>query len=363
MARKQKIAIYTIVAAALVTLLIQTTNSILVKNARQAYPSLEEFVLSTINKCSQKDGQCLKESAELLLLNASLDEVMTVLENHINEPDVFNTCHQITHEFGRIEYEKNKDIRTVLGGENYACYEGYFHGATEAYLLDKNISLDPNEKDLWTSVPMVCGQVKDYLNSDLYVSCLHGLGHGLMYITNGEVPLSLKLCDELKTDSDRRGCYSGVFMENRTNEFSIDHPSKYIRAGNPAYPCTILESKYGDTCYGYQAVGVYINSGLQFAEAVKFCISAPKQHQIGCINQVSGHMTGYLRTEESLAEDCKMISNKQLEETCIISIAKRFIQRDLGNLKSAMRFCAALPNTDRQLCITNAEISAQMWQH
>ncbi len=330
-------------------------------NIRNNYTTLDEFILSALDNCPQQEKKCLKVSAKLLLDNASFDEVMSVIERNIHDANIFKTCHQITHEFGRIEYEKSKNIREVLGRSNHVCYEGYFHGAAEAYFLDQNISLQVTDERFKNSIPNVCGQIKNYLNSDLYMSCLHGLGHALMYVTLNEVPLALLLCDELATTSSREGCYSGIFMENRTNEFSVDHPTIYIRASEPDYPCTILESKYLDTCYGYQAVRVYINSSFSFTEAVKFCQSAPTLHQIRCISQVSGHMTGYPRAEELLSKDCAIISNSNLQSGCIIAVAKRFIQRDMGNLTSALRFCSAFKNSNKELCITTAQVAAQKW--
>ena len=145
------------------------TNNRRENNIRNNYNTLDEFVLSTIKKCPPKLGECLKASAETLLNDASLDEVMSVMKLHIHEADIFNSCHQITHEFGRIEYKKSKNIKEVFNKGNYVCYEGFFHGATEAYFLDKNISMDVTDPKFKDSIPKVCGQEKDYKKIMIYM--------------------------------------------------------------------------------------------------------------------------------------------------------------------------------------------------
>ena len=357
---KKPIIIYLLVIV-IFSLSVQLAEKYSKKSVLGNYASVDEFVLSTIDKCPPKLGPCLRASAEILLNNLSHEEVISVLERHIKEPEVFNSCHQITHEFGRIEYERTKDIRKVFNIGSYICYEGFFHGAAEAYFLDKHISIRKIDNKFKSSIPSVCGMISDHANKDFYQSCLHGLGHALMYVTENEVPQALMLCDVPKSSLEKEGCYSGVFMENKQDEFSTDHPSRYIHPDDPAYPCTILEAKYRNACYGYQAVRLYSRFGHNFKEAVNFCEKAPLENRVRCIRQVSGHMIGYPRDEKSFSKDCGIIADSRLRSECIIGVAKRFIQRDLGDLTSALRFCSSLESSEKELCISTAEDASRKW--
>src|SRR5581483_10607926 len=106
------------------------------------------------------------------------------------------------------------------------------------------------EPDLKTAVTTACGiydPTKPYFD---WFQCDHGLGHGIMQYEQDDVLKSVKDCDMLDTANQAREiCYGGVFMENITTDAKTGHPSKYIKADDPIYPCDIVGTQYKSTCY------------------------------------------------------------------------------------------------------------------
>ena len=83
-----------------------------------------------------------------------------------------------------------------------------------------------DEASFQAEIPLVCGNEAEYEAPVVYFECTHGVGHGAMFVTEGDVPVSLKLCDALSGEAALHSCYSGVFMENSSSSTSQDHPSK-----------------------------------------------------------------------------------------------------------------------------------------
>jgi hypothetical protein len=85
-----------------------------------------------------------------------------------------------------------------------------------------------------------------------YYNCVHGLGHGLMYVEGHNLFKALELCDKLTDDWDSESCYGGVYMENVIAN-GKDHISKYLKEDDLLYPCNVVDEKYKQQCYLMQS--------------------------------------------------------------------------------------------------------------
>src|SRR3712207_429335 len=92
-----------------------------------------------------------------------------------------------------------------------------------------------------------------------------------MSILQNELFEALKTCDVLADGWERDRCYSGVFMENLMAQDDPSHPSKYLRADQPLYPCTDVASRYKKRCYEMQIQYTLQTQGGDFAKALDLC--------------------------------------------------------------------------------------------
>lgn len=311
-------------------------------------------IITELTSCDKEKQNCQSSVAKRLMDRFTLEQIFLALEENKSDPEINNICHGITHYLGAIEYQRTKDIPHVYNSCKHVCYEGCFHGATEAYFMDKKIPLlDVNDKDLLKEIPNVCGRRERHESVDFYASCLHGLGHAIMFALLNELPQALKVCDVLSTEEERNGCYGGVFMENTQAEYNKDHPSSYIDSENLLFPCSILEEKYLEICYRYQASHIIRRQSTLYPDfnlVIRFCNSIPEDYHAACINHGSGHMTGYPLDAEGLKDMCNLILAEEDKKECIKGVTSRLLQQNLGKTMNSERFCEALDNPYRDFC-------------
>src|SRR5262249_55019927 len=126
-----------------------------------------------------------------------------------HNPYVVSQCHPLTHVIGREAALSFKDVSSAYTHGDSFCWSGYYHGVLETFL--GRIGRD----HLTDQINNICSDLNaDGKYSFNYFNCVHGLGHGLMAITDDDLPTSLKYCDALKGDWEQQSCAGGVFMEN-----------------------------------------------------------------------------------------------------------------------------------------------------
>ncbi len=150
-------------------------------------------------------------------------------------------CHPITHVIGReaaLKFSNVSDAYTE--GDSY-CWSGYYHGVLETFLNKIG------RENLVSKIDTVCAGIegKSRYSFDYY-NCVHGLGHGVMAITDTELFESLSYCNNLAGDWEQKSCASGVFMENVIVD-NLNHFTKYLKPEEPPYPCTATTDKYKET--------------------------------------------------------------------------------------------------------------------
>ena len=214
----------------------------------------------------------------------------TVAMEHIKAKykagNVFYTsqCHQLTHMVGRAATDAYKTVsEAYIHGDSF-CWSGYYHGVMEGIVSKIGSDVANKLDSICADLPGKATYTFDYYN------CVHGLGHGLMYILNDEVPESLKLCDNLTGWWEQTSCYGGVFMENVIAD-QVNHTSKYVN-DDPQYPCSIVEEKYKGTCYLMQTSRMLVLANGDFAKVFKQCDDAPGAYRNICYQSLGRDASG-----------------------------------------------------------------------
>jgi hypothetical protein len=161
----------------------------------------------------------------------------------LQEPENHNICHGVAHEMGHEAFEA-LGFDKAMEYQDGLCGSGYVHGIVEArfgYFDTKNIT-----KELKT----ICTSNKN--------ACFHGIGHGLMIVTDLDTEESLKHCDKLP-NMGPKNCYEGVWMHQFDLEETGGHAETtattsyeiYEFAKNSEALCRNTSSKYKTSCYFY----------------------------------------------------------------------------------------------------------------
>jgi hypothetical protein len=296
------------------------------KNPQEA----ELFITQTLEIC-RKDPyihRCLKKAAQEFVDTIGLSLTQKILKENEKLPDYFATCHQLSHFMGQYAFEKVKSIPKVYAQANGTCVGGVYHGAVEGYFMKKKIMFDGSQETttkIAQEVKEVCGKKEDQPLVGDFVSCHHGLGHALMYLTDNELPQSLLLCDNIEAGLMYiNHCYTGVLMQNYASLNDKDHPSKYVDLKDPLYPCYILEKKYQSTCYSY---GVLTNFQSDSEESIRLCGRIPQEYSRECFKTYGRDRTMVTYSPSEIKKQCDLIKNFEYRADCITAAARALVAR------------------------------------
>ncbi len=139
----------------------------------------------------------------------------------LSKVGALDDCHFVSHELGHAAFTKNPDVVSVLGGiDSSICRGGFYHGVLAAYFHDMKV----NGEKFSNSFSNVCD---DLIGTVDYLSCLHGLGHGLMHYFVSDVNSVIEKCNELSYFPGYQ-CLTGAFMSYADNELTKANNQKDV---------------------------------------------------------------------------------------------------------------------------------------
>ncbi|HEY5601371.1 MAG TPA: hypothetical protein VIK81_04805 [Patescibacteria group bacterium] len=323
-------------------------------------PLSGEWFVSQMAGCrnGEKKNECYRKLAGTLTRNYQITEILKVITDEETDPEVYADCHTLAHFVGQEAFKQIKDVGIALGFGTYACFEGYQHGVVEGYVIQNNLNLESeNLKDI---TPSICGNQERFEKKELYSQCLHGIGHAAMLLTESEVPEALSICDYLKQDFEKRLCYSGVFMENSNSSTNPDHPSKYYRADDPFYPCTILNLKYQEMCFELQSFKFFEFSSLDWPKTFEMCTKIPIAYQKNCYKTLGSSQVGFTKDFEIMKQNCDL-TPFSYNNTCIRGVVSTLSTRFGGDVERMAKFCLAVDANAKNSCYGQMGASLKLW--
>ena len=319
------------------------------------------YVRSQMTICYKNGSDvCYREVTSLLYAQFDYQTLLSALEGAQNYPEVFARCHAVTHFIGRSAYKTNPDIRNLYERGSPACWGGFYHGVIEAYFDERPYE---SEEQFARGIRNVCGSESDYSTPRFFHECLHGIGHAMMFVSDDNLPKSLRWCDKLPTNQKQGTCHGGVFMENSSSSTNTGsgHISKYIKNDDPLYPCDILEEKYLSICYQYQS--------SYFAQLVKhdwkktgdLCLKVPKAYQLGCFRIIGSNQVGFTQDPKIMNQTCNSMPNSNAQDSCVLGVVSGLMGRYINKPNMAEQFCALVTNKHKQNCWTSIGSSLSSW--
>jgi len=224
---------------------------------------------------------------------------------------VIGNAHELSHVVGNEIYRQHdfKGIHVCDPAFAFGCY----HGVTEKVLTE----LGPEKIN---EIEYQCLEIFPLDKGGEYVSCVHGIGHGLLTLHNLDIDEALIDCDVL-SESNRNYCYDGVFMEHQ-----LSTPVSKIDPENPWEFCTNFDEQYKSSCAIYHLV------------------------------ELSFHFNNNI---SALADACTLSTNSAIRQSCLRSLGLRVSQLTRGNIQDILNLCSTVNNKSaHNTCITFAATEA-----
>lgn len=326
--------------------------------------NVDTYIRNQMDICYKSGGRdsCYSDLAYILIYQFSLRDILDLIAKNQQVIAVFSRCHELTHFLTRLAYKKEKNIPKIYEQCTSVCHGGCYHGGIEQYLSEKQLlSKSAGFDKVQEEIPKLCGQRADYQIPLLYDECLHGIGHGTMYVTEGDLPKALSMCDNLSQSWERETCYSGAFMENSSSSTNLDHPSKFIKADDPMYPCNILDKKYLNICYRYQSSHFAIISGSNWTETAKLCLKVPKEYQMPCFLTIGSNQVGASQDLEKIKNNCNLMPEDQFKNFCFQGAVDALAIRYRDDPSWGFNFCQKLDANFQKDCLTQYGRSISSW--
>ena len=143
-------------------------------------------------------------------------------------------CHFVSHEIGHAAFEETPDVTSnIQNVDSSYCRGGYYHGVIAAYFHQ----LKEDNKPV-SDFTTVCNELNGTVD---YISCLHGLGHGIVHYYPSNIKKSVQSCNEMSFYPATQ-CLTGAFMQYSDTRLTV---SKDIRNDiNDICPKNLQEHDY-----------------------------------------------------------------------------------------------------------------------
>jgi hypothetical protein len=263
---------------------------------------------------------------------------------------VLSQCHQLIHRIGRAAAKKYPNVADAYShGDNY-CWSGYYHGVMET--IAARLGYD----GVVSKINTICQEVKTQQQYSFYhYNCVHGLGHGVMGITNNQLLDSLKICDKLDDSWEQQSCYGGTFMENVMSEDNPDHKTSFLKASEPMYPCTAVDTRYKGQCYLMQSSYALKLDGYDFAKVFPQCAAVDADFVATCYQSIGRDASGNTNSDVTRTNaNCMVAPDEVAQSNCVIGAVKDFISYYHSDVQGK-RLCASFDSQSlKDICTSTA---------
>jgi hypothetical protein len=216
------------------------------------------------------------------------------------------------------------------------------------------IAADVGLEYLTSHLDDVCSEVPwDISGWRLYFYCVHGLGHGVMAVTNGELPDALKLCERMYGIWEQEACSGGVFMENiirgTTGGFTA-----YLDPERPLIPCTDVSDRHKKICYLNQSTYVLESIGWDFAEGFRICSQAEADFAPLCYESLGRDSAANGKEDaRQIVMFCQEGETREQQERCVMGAVDFLLTYEPEAFVRS--FCAASEAGLQEVCLARTE--------
>lgn len=300
-------------------------------------PGTERLNSGNINNNFYKN---LKVKFESLVKNSDPRRAIRSLEQESQQNDkVSALCHDILHDIGHAAYKKYGNFKDAVQYQSDFCNSGYIHGLFESYFASAD--------DPLAGLSDVCS---DYASGkrqfDLW-QCHHGIGHGFMYLTGGDLDKSLALCGR-GLGTDAADCQNGVYME----VFNLEVLAKekdYVDSDDPFSTCSDSDIAKAD-CYLYVPAYLSQTAGMEYAEIFKECQKAEYEFRDYCIYGVGTEAIKRNMDDPHIVFSmCGQAGMTSYQTVCVAGVTGMYMSQE-GSHAAGQKLCKKAPQNYRAVC-------------
>lgn len=298
-------ALFTVILLALVALVLFS---------RPGIPGSREPLMARYESAKRELMDAVRERGP----REALDRLQHVAAS---DADIAGLCHGLSHEVGYAAHEA-LGFTGALAVQEDVCGSGYLHGIIERELSYDIAGLESRFRTLCPP-----GDAR----------CFHGLGHGLMYATENDLPGSLRRCAIFSLPFQRIQCGEGVFMEN----FEADgaaHPSGYLFPEDPYRTCRGQpEPEKGICTFYFPRYFLRVHPGA-YADLFAFCETLPEDSMPACFKGAgSAAMKASVLTPERALAQCESAA-PAARQHCVEGLLSYLIVH-YASVREAREFC------------------------
>lgn len=253
-----------------------------------------------------------------------------------DNPAVLQSCHELLHEVGRESYRKYKDFGMAAQYQDEVCVSGYIHGIIEEYFQQA--------EDVDVAMLSVCEKYP----KGKYITweCYHGIGHGLMYFSDNDLPLSVQKCGLFKDTFAQSACANGAYMEN-FNADEVVHPSRYLDPKDPFSPCR--NSVFRTDCFMNVAIYTLKAQNYHYQKVFDMCRAFTGGDRSSCTLGAGVQMTRRNMDDVDFIDDFCMHQKDDQVEPCYDGVVSWYVGF-YGSIKEARHVCNEIDMRYRPMC-------------
>ncbi|MBP9732177.1 MAG: hypothetical protein KBD29_01825 [Candidatus Magasanikbacteria bacterium] len=245
---------------------------------------------------------------------------------------ILRACHGLVHAIGHAAYLKY-DFSEAMQYQDDLCGSGYIHGVVESSFKDV--------PDIFYALKNVCKKFNGPLGT-----CYHGVGHGLMYYTDNDLPQAISYCNTYTNRDQQIRCAEGVYMENFSTE-SGAHESIYLREEDPLYPCAEQPANYRQVCYFYSPIYYLTLHPNAYTDALQWCSEAGN-YTAACVRGVGSRVSKENIHNPKFMED--MCTSDPTHTTLCIDGMVSYYLVHFASLSKAREMCDLLEPENQSAC-------------
>ena len=302
--------------------------------------SVEDCRSRTVGK-----PNCYRDYFAEVMRNEGADVAVAAIDALSGSDEyIARDCHQVVHDLGNDAAEYYGDVGIALTYEGSPCWSGYYHGVVE-YAISQF-----NGTELFDEMPNICTTAAQEEYSFTHYNCVHGLGHGVMLNTDGDLFGSIPYCETLPDRWELSSCVGGAIMENVVS--AQQGIQTDLRTDDLIYPCNVIGDDYVDECFAMQTSWMLYNLGYEdenFAEAFAICDSVQADMVDNCYRSMGRDISGSSLLEVSRIVRLCSLGDPAYQEECYIGASLNAVYNDHGTAM-ATALCEAIPVRMQDAC-------------
>ena len=257
---------------------------------------------------------------------------------------VARDCHQVVHDLGNDAADYYGDVGIALTYEGSACWSGYYHGVVE-YAISQF-----GGTELFDEMPNICTTAAAQRYSFTHYNCVHGLGHGVMLNTDGDLFGSIPYCETLPDHWELSSCVGGAIMENVVS--AQQGIATDVRTDDLIYPCNVIDDDYVDECFAMQTSWMLFRLGYadeNFAEAFAICDTVREDMVDNCYRSMGRDISGSSLLEVGRVVRLCSLGDPAHQEECYVGASLNAVYNNHGT-EMATALCEAIEARMQDAC-------------